>query len=71
MRRLLDLAEAVPEKKGARKDTVETPFLERLGNTESATALLRRNPDFLGECTLTFGGLFRMKAGFVRLIFFC
>ena len=33
LRRLLDLAEAVPEKKGARKGTVESPFLERIGNT--------------------------------------
>ena len=65
MRRLLDLAEAVPEKKGARKETAETPFLERLGNTAigSGTSLgemLR----FLGEMTLTFGRLFRMKARF-------
>ena len=27
LRTLLDLAEAVPEKKGVRKETVETPFL--------------------------------------------
>ena len=33
LHRLLDLAEAVPEKAGARKQAVETPLLERLGNT--------------------------------------
>ena len=65
VRRLLDLAEAVPEKKGARKETAETPFLERLGNTAigygtSLGEMLR----FLGEMTLTFGRLFRMKARF-------
>jgi phospholipid/cholesterol/gamma-HCH transport system permease protein len=63
--RLLNLAEAVPEKKGARKETAETPFLERLGNTAigygtSLGEMLR----FLGEMTLTFGRLFRMKARF-------
>ena len=65
VRRLLDLAEAVPEKKGARKETAETPLLERLGNTAigygtSLAEMLR----FLGEMTLTFGRLFRMKARF-------
>ena len=65
VRRLLDLAEAVPEKKGARKQAVETPVLERLGNTAigygtSLGEMLR----FLGEMTLTFGRLFRMKARF-------
>jgi phospholipid/cholesterol/gamma-HCH transport system permease protein len=65
VRRLLDLAEAVPEKKGARKDAVETPFLERLGNTAIGYGTsLGEILKFLGEITLTFGRLFRMKARF-------
>jgi phospholipid/cholesterol/gamma-HCH transport system permease protein len=32
LQRLIRLAEAVPEKKGARKEAVEPPFLERAGN---------------------------------------
>jgi phospholipid/cholesterol/gamma-HCH transport system permease protein len=65
VRRLLDLAEAVPEKKGARKDAVETSFLERLGNSAIGYGTsLGEILKFLGEITLTFGRLFRMKARF-------
>jgi phospholipid/cholesterol/gamma-HCH transport system permease protein len=65
VRRLLDLAEAVPEKKGARKETVETPFLEQVGNIAiGAGASLREMLRFLGEMTLTFIRLFRMKVRF-------
>ena len=65
VRRLLDLAEAVPEKKGARKETVETPFLERLGNTAIGYGTsLGEMLGFLGDMTLTFVRLFRMKARF-------
>jgi phospholipid/cholesterol/gamma-HCH transport system permease protein len=65
VRRLLDLAEAVPEKRGARKETVETPFLERLGNTAIGYGTsLGEILKFFGEITLTFGRLFRMKARF-------
>ena len=65
VRRLLELAEAVPEKKGARKEEVEAPFLERVGNTaigagESLGEMLK----FLGEMSITFVRLFRMKARF-------
>ena len=65
VRRLLELAEAVPEKKGARKEEVETPFLERLGNNaigagESLGEMLK----FLGEMSVTFVRLFRMKVRF-------
>jgi phospholipid/cholesterol/gamma-HCH transport system permease protein len=35
LRRLLELAEAVPEKKGARREFVAMPFLERIGNSAS------------------------------------
>src|SRR6266536_1754570 len=65
LRRLLDLAEAVPEKKGARKETVETPFLERIGNTAiGAGTSLGEMLAFLGDMTLTFVRLFRMKVRF-------
>jgi phospholipid/cholesterol/gamma-HCH transport system permease protein len=65
VRRLLDLAEAVPEKKGARKQAVETPVLERVGNRAiDAGSSLGQTLKFLGEMTLTFGRLFRMKARF-------
>ena len=65
LRRLLDLAEAVPEKKGARKETFETPFLERIGNTAiGAGSSLGEMLAFLGDMTLTFVRLFRMKVRF-------
>ena len=65
LRRLLDLAEAVPEKKGARKEAVETPFLERIGNTAiGAGTSLGEMLAFLGDMTLTFVRLFRMKVRF-------
>jgi phospholipid/cholesterol/gamma-HCH transport system permease protein len=65
LRRLLDLAEAVPEKTGARQEAVQTPFLERIGSTAigcgtSLTEMLA----FLGDMTLTFVRLFRMKVRF-------
>jgi phospholipid/cholesterol/gamma-HCH transport system permease protein len=63
--RLLQLAEAVPEKKGARKEAVETPFLERVGSAAlGAGASLEVTFKFLGEMTITFMRLFRMKARF-------
>jgi phospholipid/cholesterol/gamma-HCH transport system permease protein len=65
VRRLLELAEAVPEKKGARKEEVESPFLERVGTSaigagESLGEMLK----FLGEMSVTFVRLFRMKVRF-------
>jgi phospholipid/cholesterol/gamma-HCH transport system permease protein len=65
LRRLLDLAEAVPEKKGARKETVQAPFLERIGNTAiGAGTSLGEMLAFLGDMTLTFVRLVRMKVRF-------
>ena len=65
LRRLLELAEAVPEKKGARKEAVETPFLERVGNTAiGAGDSLSQMLGFLGDMTVTFAKLFRMKVRF-------
>jgi phospholipid/cholesterol/gamma-HCH transport system permease protein len=56
--RLLVLAEAVPEKKGARKDTAPRTILENVGDIaigagESVTEMLK----FLGEMTITFAHL--------------
>jgi len=61
--RLLDLAEAVPERKGARKETVAPLLLERIGNTTIATAgAAVETLTFLGEMTVAFARLLRMKA---------
>jgi phospholipid/cholesterol/gamma-HCH transport system permease protein len=68
LRRLLELAEAVPEKKGARKEAVEAPFFERVGNTAiGAGASLAEMLAFLGDMTVTFAKLFRLKVRF-RLV---
>jgi phospholipid/cholesterol/gamma-HCH transport system permease protein len=65
LRRLLDLAEAVPEKAGARKEAAETSLLERIGNTAiGAGSSLTEMLSFLGEMTLTFIQLFRMNVRF-------
>ena len=65
LRRLLDLAEAVPEKAGARKEAVATPFLERIGNTAiGASSSLTEMLAFLGDMTLTFIRLFRLNVRF-------
>jgi len=65
VRRLLELAEAVPEKKGARKQDIETPFLERVGNSAIGVGdSLGEMLNFLGEMSVTFVRLFRMKVRF-------
>src|SRR5262252_7411740 len=65
VRRLLELAEAVPEKKGARKEEVEAPFLERVGNSAIGVGdSLGEMLNFLGEMSVTFVRLFRMKVRF-------
>jgi phospholipid/cholesterol/gamma-HCH transport system permease protein len=63
VRRLLELAEAVSERKGARKEAAEASLLERIGTaTIGATASLGEILSFLGEMTITFIRLFGMKA---------
>jgi phospholipid/cholesterol/gamma-HCH transport system permease protein len=63
VRRLLGLAEAVSERKGARKEAEEASLLERIGTaTLGATASLGEILAFLGEMTITFIRLFGMKA---------
>jgi phospholipid/cholesterol/gamma-HCH transport system permease protein len=65
LRRLLELAEAVPEKKGARRDEVRARFLERVGlSAIGFVAALKEMLSFLGAMTVTFVRLFGMKARF-------
>jgi phospholipid/cholesterol/gamma-HCH transport system permease protein len=63
VRKLLELAEAVPERKGARREVTEASFLERIGT--SALGLAASSKEmlaFLGEMTVTFFALLRLKA---------
>ncbi len=63
LRRLLELAEAVPEKKGARKDAARAGFLERVGNSTLGYGLsISDFLAFLGELVTTFAKFFRGKA---------
>jgi phospholipid/cholesterol/gamma-HCH transport system permease protein len=53
LRRLVELAEAVPEKKGARRESVAMPFLKRIGNSAIGAILsLTETLNFLGEMAL-------------------
>lgn len=63
IQKLLDLAEAVPEKKGARATAAHESILARVGKAviaagASATAAIR----FVGEATITFGKLVTRRA---------
>jgi phospholipid/cholesterol/gamma-HCH transport system permease protein len=61
--KLLDLAEAVPERKGARRETEKATWLEQIGASTIGTAnSLVEMLAFLGEMTMTFIALLRMKA---------
>ena len=65
LRELLDLATAVPEKKGARRESARVSFFARVGKAvlagrESSLEMLR----FLGEVLLAFLNLLRGKARF-------
>ena len=63
--RLLDLASAVPERKGARRGTERVSFLERTG--EAAISLWRSNLEmlaFIGETFTAFMRLFTGKSRF-------
>jgi phospholipid/cholesterol/gamma-HCH transport system permease protein len=63
VQKLLALAEAVPERKGARRDVAETTWLERIGaSTIGAADSAREMLAFLGDMTVTFLALLRMKA---------
>ena len=63
--KLLDLAQAVPEKKGARKTKVETTFVHYVGDCAIAAGVsLGEMLKFTGEMTLTVLRLLRMKVHF-------
>jgi phospholipid/cholesterol/gamma-HCH transport system permease protein len=65
VRRLLELAEAVPEKTGARKEAAEAPFLDRIGtNVIGCGTSLGEMLAFLGDMTLTLFRLLRMNVRF-------
>ncbi len=67
IQKLLKLAFAVPERKGARKETVRDPVLQRIG--ESTIAVGQASVDmlgFIGEAFLAFLKFFVGKARFQR-----
>jgi len=67
VKRLLALASAVPERKGARKEDSREKFLERVGNRYlDAAQSVKGMLEFVGEIFLAFLKLFRGKAQFRR-----
>jgi phospholipid/cholesterol/gamma-HCH transport system permease protein len=63
VQKLLALAEAVPERKGARREATEATFLERIGtSTLEFVGATKEMLAFLGDMTLTFLALIRLKA---------
>ncbi len=67
VRRLLTLATAIPERKGARRDGTRPPFLVRVADaTISTWNAVQEMLDFIGEAFLSGIRLFRGKARFRR-----
>lgn len=65
VRRLLALAEAVPERKGARSESAPAPFVTRVGNVVlAALAEVHDFLTFLGQTTMAFWALLRGRARF-------
>jgi phospholipid/cholesterol/gamma-HCH transport system permease protein len=65
VQRLLALATAVPERKGARREGKKIPFLTRVGDgTVGLWKSVVNTLEFLGEVTVSFLRLFRGKARF-------
>ena len=68
MRRLLELAEAVPEKKGTRGAETRAPFFQRVGNLTIGYGLSVGDfMAFLGDLTVAFGKFLRGKARYRRV----
>jgi phospholipid/cholesterol/gamma-HCH transport system permease protein len=68
MRRLLELAEAVPEKKGTRGVEIRAPFFQRVGNLTIGYGLSVGDfMAFLGDLTVTFSKFLRGKARYRRV----
>ncbi len=65
VQRLLKLAAAVPERKGARREASKAPFLARVGNRATATTDSAKEVlAFVGEATRSLARLLRGKAQF-------
>jgi phospholipid/cholesterol/gamma-HCH transport system permease protein len=67
VRRLIALATAVPERKGARKEAIQEPFFSRVGS--AAIELWHSTSDllaFIGEASIAFSKLLVGKASFRR-----
>lgn len=65
LKRMLDLAEAVPEKAGSRSEPAPEPLLERIGKaTIEDVGSIGDTLTFVGEATLAFGKLFVGRARF-------
>jgi phospholipid/cholesterol/gamma-HCH transport system permease protein len=70
LRRLVELAEAVPEKRGARSETPKVSLFARIGNASIGYGLsVGEFLAFLGELTLAFGKFFRRKARYRKTDF--
>src|SRR6202047_4009227 len=68
LRRMLELAEAVPEKKGARSEASRISFFERVGNVTIGYGLsVGEFLGFLGDLTLAFAKFLRGKARYRRI----
>ena len=68
LRRLVELAEAVPEKKGARSAAKKTPFLARVGEATISYGLaVSEFLEFIGVLTIAFGKFFRGKARYRKI----
>ncbi len=68
LRRLLELAEAVPEKKGTRSATVKAPFFQRVGEMTLGYGLsVSEFMNFLGQLAVAFVKLIRGKARYRRV----
>jgi phospholipid/cholesterol/gamma-HCH transport system permease protein len=71
IKRLLSLATAVPERKGARRGEAKISFLEKLGNSATASwKSILQMLEFIGEATVAFIRLFSGKARFRPSDFF-
>ena len=67
LRHMLELAEAVPEKKGARSEASRISFFERVGNVTIGYGLsVGEFLGFLGDLTLAFAKFLRGKARYRR-----
>jgi phospholipid/cholesterol/gamma-HCH transport system permease protein len=68
LRRLVELAEAVPEKKGARSEERRVPLLQRIGDASLGYGTsVAEFLTFLGEVSITFGKFVRGKARYRRI----